>query len=148
MHDMIDQIGLEADTLERGSRDKLDAARLLLEKGFFTEAYYLAGYAVEFALKARIARRFRADTIPDLAFVRGIYTHDLDALARQAGVIPNLKQAADTDDALRFAWETARLWTSASRYASADMTRAAAYIQAVGGETGSEGFLGWLKTAP
>ena len=43
---------------------KIDDAQHLYSTGRFSNAYYLAGYAVEFAIKAYIAGRFVANTIP------------------------------------------------------------------------------------
>lgn len=43
-------------------------------------AYYLAGYAVECALKACIARTTKAADFPDKNFALKCFTHDLVAL--------------------------------------------------------------------
>lgn len=50
-----------------------DALRLLRGRRY-DACYYLAGYAVECALKACIAKQFRASTIPDLGRVKSIFT--------------------------------------------------------------------------
>jgi HEPN domain-containing protein len=136
--------GLEAEVLERSAWDKLNTARLLLDHGYPGDAYYLAGYAVEFALKSRIAGRFRARTIPDLALVRQIYTHSLDALAHHAGVLVALKQSMDANPAIRYAWDTARTWNVEARYGGVSVDRARQYIDAVGGTNGTGGLIAWL----
>jgi HEPN domain-containing protein len=146
---MIDSegpIGLEATALERGATEKLAAARVLLHAGYPSDAYYLAGYAIEFALKSIIARRFRAATIPDLKLVRQIYSHDLDALARQAGVLGALEIAAESDRALRDAWTIARTWNVDVRYGHTDFATASEYIEAIGGGDDQQGLLGWLRS--
>jgi HEPN domain-containing protein len=63
-------------TFQQLAEERLAEARALLETGHPSGAYYLAGYAIECALKARIAADFRADEIPDLRRVRDIYVHD------------------------------------------------------------------------
>ncbi len=44
---------------------KCEDATLLLAHARFSSAYYLAGYALELALKACIAKQFAAEVIPD-----------------------------------------------------------------------------------
>ena len=43
--------------LQALAQAKLDDAKLLFDNGRFSNAYYLAGYAVELGLKACIARQ-------------------------------------------------------------------------------------------
>src|SRR5882762_8203261 len=69
-------------TFQQLAESRLAEARLLLANGLPSGAYYLAGYAIECALKAIIAADFRATEIPDPKYVRDIYTHDLSALFR------------------------------------------------------------------
>ena len=61
--------------LQQLARLRLDDALFLQQVGRSSSAYYLAGYAVELALKACIAKLFQPDVIPDRAFVNAIYTH-------------------------------------------------------------------------
>jgi hypothetical protein len=63
---------------ERTLFQRLAELRLLEAKLLFRErqpsgAYYLAGYAIECALKAIIAAQFRANEIPDKAMVNRVY---------------------------------------------------------------------------
>jgi len=48
---------ISRDQLRLLAQEKIDDANLLFDHGRFSNAYYLYGYAVEFALKARIAKR-------------------------------------------------------------------------------------------
>ena len=68
---------LTKEDLEALSETRLQDAILLLESGRASSAYYLAGYAVELALKACIAKSFHPNAIPDKAFVNEIYTQQL-----------------------------------------------------------------------
>jgi HEPN domain-containing protein len=71
--------------LRRLSRLRIHEARILLRAGGFQGAYYLAGYAVESALKACIAQQFQRHDIPDRKLVNDVYTHDMDKLLDLAG---------------------------------------------------------------
>jgi HEPN domain-containing protein len=67
---------------------RLAEARILAREGQFSGAYYIAGYAIECALKARIAALFRENEIPDRNLVNRVYTHDLTALLNLSGFTP------------------------------------------------------------
>ncbi len=49
---------------KRLSNLRVREAKVLLDKGLFAGAYYLAGYAVECAMKARIAGQTRRHDFP------------------------------------------------------------------------------------
>jgi HEPN domain-containing protein len=73
---------------QRLSRLRIAEAKNLLDGGHYAGAYYLAGYAVECALKACVAKLTRRyDFPPDGKFVtNNIYTHDLEKLLRAANL--------------------------------------------------------------
>jgi hypothetical protein len=56
-------------TFQQLAEARIGEAKLLLANGHPSGAYYLAGYAVEYALKARIAEEFHEGEIPRLSFV-------------------------------------------------------------------------------
>jgi hypothetical protein len=69
------------------SKLRVKEAKALLDKRFFSGAYYLLGYAVECAFKACIARNTdEFDFPPNPKQVRNIYTHDLETLLRASGL--------------------------------------------------------------
>jgi HEPN domain-containing protein len=72
-------------TFQLLAEQRLAEAKLLLQNGFPSGAYYLAGYSIECALKARISRDFRADEIPDKKLIDRVYVHDLNKLLALAG---------------------------------------------------------------
>ena len=86
-------------TFQRLAELRLSEARLLAHGGHPSGAYYLAGYAIECALKAYIAAQLRENEIPDRAFVNDIYTHDLRKLIRLAGLEAELDRARQADPA-------------------------------------------------
>lgn len=117
---------------------------MLLEEGLWTDAYYLAGYAVEFALKAVVARQFPGDCLPDKAMVQRAYTHDLEALLKLARLDPKLQSAGIADRLLQANWSTVSQWSEASRYEMVEPALAASLVSAVG--DADHGVLAWLLT--
>lgn len=88
-------------------------AEVLLTAGRFTGAHYLAGYAVECALKACIAKAFSHEDIPDPKLVQAIYTHDLRKLLEQA----RTNQQIIFDSPVRLSWSIVEKWSEKTRYA-------------------------------
>lgn len=79
-------------------------------------AYYLAGYAVECALKACLAQQFQQHDIPDRKLVNDAYTHDLDKLLDLAGLRPALQHDAATQPLLQTNWNVVKDWKETARY--------------------------------
>ena len=100
------------------TRMRLRDARTLLRNGNNEGAYYLAGLAVECALKSAIARKTqRHDFPPEPNFVReSVYIHDLNKLLRAAGLESILNTAAASNAALRTNWALVKDWKPQSRY--------------------------------
>lgn len=116
---------------------------MLLHAGRYSAAYYLAGYAVELGIKARIAGVFQADIIPEKSFVNAVYSHKLDELVGLAGIKRQLQDDMGRDPVLSAAWGIASKWNETSRYEMWDQFAAASMLQAVG--DGNHGVLQWLK---
>jgi hypothetical protein len=117
---------------------------LLFEHGRHSNAYYLAGYAIEIGLKAIIAGEFRSDTFPDKGFVGKIFVHNLEALVGLAGLATELRQRRQSNPRFDSNWAIAANWTEEARYEVTDSMRAAAMLDAVLNE--EDGLLPWLKT--
>jgi len=62
-------------TLQRLSRLRLKEARVLLREGMYPGAYYMAGYVVECALKACIAKQTSRHDFPDKQRAFDCHTH-------------------------------------------------------------------------
>jgi HEPN domain-containing protein len=62
---------------QKVAETRLQESKALLAAGFPEGAYYLAGYAVECALKACIAKRTREHDFPEKES-KDFYIHDLD----------------------------------------------------------------------
>lgn len=95
---------------------RLEDARLLLSGGQWSGAYYLAGYAVECALKACIAKLVAAEDFPDKRLADRAWTHDIEKLLEVA----NLKGARDAEAAKNKLfgdkWGVVKDWNEHSRY--------------------------------
>jgi hypothetical protein len=86
--------------LQKLSELRLREARALFAAGLPDGAYYLAGYAVECALKACIAKRTREHDFPDKKLTNESYTHSLVDLMRTAQLAPALKAAMQSNSKL------------------------------------------------
>jgi HEPN domain-containing protein len=117
---------------------RLHEARVLLDGGHPSGAYYLSGYAIELALKAMIAKGFRAEEIPSRSLVDKVHTHDLSALLRLAGLEEELK--SDVGPGIE-RWTLVAKWSEAVRYEIWTVEAAAAMLEAIEGD---QGVFRWL----
>jgi HEPN domain-containing protein len=130
--------------LQRLADIRLQEAQALFKAGSFDGAYYLAGYAIECALKACVAKQTREFDFPDKRLVERSYSHNLTQLLEVAGVKAAFEEASVDHQALRQSWSFVQNWSEASRYAL-DVTEKSAQdmLAAVGDEV--SGVLPWLK---
>jgi hypothetical protein len=129
--------------LQSLSRVRLREARALLGLGLNDGAYYLAGYAVECALKACIAKRTLRYDFPDKKLVQDLYTHAPGGLVNKAGLATELKEHLAADPRFRSNWELAGLWSAESRYNVHSKEEADLLVRAVG--ESRHGILAWVK---
>ena len=123
---------------------RLREAEKLLEAEMYSGAYYLAGYAVECALKACIAKKSKEhDFPPPRKMINDIYTHDFDKLISSAGLERIIKDANIKNRALSAYWAIVKEWNEESRYREIDKTKAENLISAINDK--SNGVLSWLK---
>ena len=99
------------------AKERIREAKMLLDAQHWSGAYYLAGYAVECALKACIAKRMQAEEFPDKSFADKCWTHNLAQLLVVAELKDDFDAAMKADTVLRENWEIVKVWTEASRYA-------------------------------
>jgi|ERR1051326_132727 hypothetical protein len=93
----------------------LRAARSLRVSRQWQNAYHVAGYAAECALKACIAKRTRRHDFPRRD-TRDVYTHNLTALVAAAELDVTLRAALQASKAFEVNWTTVKDWTPESRY--------------------------------
>lgn len=91
-------------------------ARKLLAAKYYEGAYYILGYAVEFAFKSRIARQTRKFDFPDKNFASSVYTHDLSRLLKASGLEQKLQADAQKNAALERNWAIVKDWSEQKRY--------------------------------
>jgi HEPN domain len=124
------------------AESRAEDARILLRSRRPLAAYYLAGYAVECALKACIAKqRKRFQFPPKRGNVEKMYGHDLDTLLDVAGLETQLKKEIATNPAFAANWNTVREWTAESRYRTSGLNGKVIYTAV----TGPNGVLPWIK---
>jgi HEPN domain-containing protein len=121
---------------------RLREARLLLSANAPDGAYYLAGYAVECALKASIAKSTERHDFPDLERARDSYTHNAKKLIVTAGLESALDEAVRQSEFGR-RWGIVIRWSEESRYSRHSPQEAQDLIEAI--ENRKHGILQWLK---
>ncbi|UYW33633.1 hypothetical protein [Methylorubrum extorquens] len=130
--------------LQRSAQVKIDDAILLFNNERFSNAYYLAGYAIELGLKACISRQISADTIPDKNLVRDVFQHEFKKLVLLAGLASELKKQEQANPNFSANWGIAAQWSPDARYEATDKYSAQLMVMAVSDE--SDGVLQWIKT--
>jgi len=137
-------LGQKRNDLQANAQAKLDDAIILLQNGRYSNAYYLAGYAVEIGLKACIAAQITAETIPDKEFIKGILNHQFTGLVGLAGLRADLKERQDQEPDFAANWAVVSEWSPDARYEATDPTSAQALIAAVADP--KSGVFQWIKT--
>lgn len=123
---------------------RIAEAEGLLTLGLSSGAYYLAGYAIECALKACIAKQIQQhDFPPPRKYVEDCYNHDLSKLLGTAKLSDTLKTDEKTNDGLKRNWQTVQDWSEQARYEEHTQHEAAELIDAIVHPT--EGVLRWVK---
>ena len=117
---------------------RLKEAKLLLDQKDWDGAYYLAGYAVEFALKIRIiSQLMKSDSFPDKKLAENFYKHELSLLRNLAG----LDDEMDNDAGISPQWDIVRNWSEQTRYQIGKTEKEAVDLY----EAIEKGVLPWVK---
>jgi len=102
---------------ESSSRFRVREATVLLGARCYDGAYYLAGYAIECALKACIAKRTRRyDYPPSRKIIENFYTHDLKLLLKGSGLEGEFEQDRRRNPTLDRNWTVVKDWSEQARY--------------------------------
>ncbi|MGH9448116.1 MAG: HEPN domain-containing protein [Terriglobia bacterium] len=110
---------------------RIEDAEVLLRNGRYDAAYYLAGYAVECALKARIIRVLQGYFPPK----ENLYVHKLTKLLEAAELGDELQR----DPVFEAQWDTVKDWSEESRYETYDKRAAENMLEA------ARGVVKWTK---
>jgi hypothetical protein len=130
--------------LQQLTRDRLRDAKILLAGRRWAGAYYLAGYAVECALKSCIiAHLMRTDQFPEKRYSEQCWTHSLEQLVTLAGLKADLDAAKTGDPDLKVNWDTVKDWHEATRYARQTKAKAVALYKAI--TDTKHGVLRWIR---
>jgi hypothetical protein len=128
--------------LQTLARVRLTEARALLSAELPDGAFYLAGYAVECALKACIARNTQRYDFPEKRSVDASHTHNLKDLVRVANLEVARLERARNDSIFRDNWDFVQQWSEHSRYGRHSPDVAKALVEAVGNE--KHGVITWI----
>jgi len=129
--------------LQRLAKERISDAKVLLAARHWPAAYYLAGYAVECALKACIAKLMKPEEFPDKTFAEKCWTHILPQLLGLAGLKADLEAAMQADPDLADNWDTVKEWNESSRYARKTKADAVDLFKAITDK--KHGVFSWLK---
>jgi len=128
---------------QRLANDRIADAKALLVAKRWAGAYYLAGYAVECALKACIAELMKAEEFPDKTFAEKCWTHNLPLLFGPAGLKTDFDAALKDSSDLRDNWDTVKDWNESRRYDRMTKAKAEGLYDAITDK--KHGILSWLK---
>lgn len=135
---------LAREFLQRLAERRLREGQTLLDAGHHSGAYYLAGYAVELALKACIANQFKAEAIPDWPYFRDARTHKLLDLVGLAGLQTELREVRSKDAEFDLNWEAVSNWKTDSRYEETSAALVEQFMEAL--ENPDHGVMRWIRT--
>ena len=98
------------------AKARLQDAQVLLLARRFDGAFYLCGYSVELALKARICRTLKWSGFPqtgkEFQGLQSVKTHDLEVLLRFSGIEDRIKRKHMSE------WSVVLDWNPEKRYQS------------------------------
>ena len=129
--------------LQELSKIRLKEATALLQLGLSDGAYYLAGYAVECAIKACIAKDTKRGEFPDKKRVDSSYTHNLRELIKVAGLEEARVRRIRTDIEFRTNWEIIDGWSEQSHYQRQSPESAQTLLDAI--VQRRYGVISWIK---
>jgi len=129
--------------LKKLSRTRIKEAKLLLDNGEYSGAYYIAGYSIECALKACIAKKTTRHEFPDKNFVNKIYTHNLEQLLNSSELKTTLDSEMRTNSGLAANWSTVKDWSEKSRYELKSEIQARDLYQSI--VSRNNGVIKWIR---
>ena len=125
------------------SRIRATESRALLKLELSDGAYYLAGYAVECALKACIAKGTRKYEFPDKKKAERSYRHKLDELVKVASLEEARTEHARNTPEFRTNWHVVQSWSEESRYSRHRLDAARELVSAVSDRR--HGAIAWIR---
>lgn len=124
---------------------RIKEAKALLDANSFQGAYYLAGYSLECAIKACIAKQVKEYDFPNYELAKNSYSHKLLDLLGVAGLKQKLNEKERQDSNFQLNWAVAKDWNEKARYeSSVEERKARDLYDAITND--QSGILAWLKT--
>jgi HEPN domain-containing protein len=123
---------------------RVKETKLLLDNKCYEGAFYLAGYAVECALKACIAKKTKRFEFPPINS-RQLYEHDPGKLVALAGLQSALDAEMRNVKAFRDNWAVVKDWKVDARYETKIAKNQAEDLYAAITDD-PNGVLSWLKS--
>ena len=124
---------------------RLEEAQLLYENKYYDAAYYLSGYAIEFALKAVICRRLNVEIFDSSQVSKRIASpfqiHELPILVVFSGLQVELSNKKNLDADFDAAWSLVSQWNEIRRYEEGCSQKTAKEFS-----IGTNTLLSWIKT--
>ena len=124
-------------------------AQVLLDGGRWSHAYYVAGYAVECALKSCLLARmvYTGWVFQEKARIEDVRTHEFEKLIQLAGLtdelITNQQSSAAAGGGFVANWQIATQWKVTSRYESRTEVEARQLYDAI--IQAPDGVLPWVQ---
>jgi HEPN domain-containing protein len=126
------------------AKTRLDEAKLLLDHGMYAGAYYLAGYAVECALKSCVANLFKNEEFPSRNFSKECYIHAFGDLLKRARLDQQHEAELKASTEFKAYWGITKDWNEESRYRESRLEREARELfEAI--TDPSHGVLTWIS---
>ncbi len=117
-------------------------ATVLADNGKEQGAYYLAGLAIECALKACIAKKTKRHQFPlGRDYVNDVYQHNLEVLLKVAELEKKRDDEMKADPGFAVNWNVVKDWDVERRYEVAGL-KGSDMVTAV---TAPDGVLQWIK---
>ena len=125
---------------------RIAEAQALIAAGFWSGAYYLAGYAVECKLKVLVVKKVENDPgiiFREQRFQSEIWTHNFADLLKKLDLSEKLKQESKINLRLENYWNIASNWNETTRYGFPIEADARNLVEAVIDPT--DGVLSWIS---
>lgn len=126
------------------AESRMNEAKVLNENGHSDGAIYLAGYVVEFALKARICKNLGLDNYPDR--IKGFKEHSFENLIILAGLYKSWNQMKADSIEFNSNWNVISNWAVDLRYTYIEDSNKSKTLEYLNSLEGEFGIFTWIKT--
>ncbi len=129
------------------AEERIKEAQFLVNNGYHSGGYYLAGYAIEIALKACILKLIEEEGVifkrDQKGFQQDCWSHDLNKLMGKTGLKNEFERDLENPDELSVNWKTVINWSEDARYEFHSKETAQELLRAINDET--HGVLTWIR---